>query len=238
MATKSIFDIFRPTQQVSMTQQNPGAASAEAIAAAQAQLVAAQQPPANPLDALTPLWQTDPKSAPAVDPLSTPLFKTDPAAIAAAASKMDFVSGIPPEVMANAMSGKDPAAFMQVLNIVGQRATATSAQLNAATIEQSHVRNNQRIEQVLPARIKQAQLDQIQPENPALQHAASQPLLQLVRAQVQMKNPGMSAVEINNRAEQVLVEYASQLVAPQQAAATQAAGGGETNWETWAGVGQ
>lgn len=227
----SVANIFRPVQQVSMGQPNPGAA-AQPPAAGTSQPTAAPAEPANPLDQLTALWQNDPNAAPNVDPLSTPLFKTDPAAIQAAASKIDFLAQIPQDLMAKAMSGQDPAAFLQVLNGVAQRTLATATQLNAATQEQATTRNNERILNALPGKVKQIQLDAMLPDNPALQHPASQPLLQLVRSQLQMKNPNMSAEQINRRAEETLVGYANQIVAPTQAETAARSQG--TDWDSWA----
>lgn len=228
----SIANIFRPTQQVTvaapLAQQNPGAAAPVPPAGNSLPTV-----PSNPLDDLTSLWQNDPNAAPNVDPLSTPLFKTDPAAIQAAASKIDFLAQIPQDLMAKAMSGQDPAAFLQVLNGVAQRTLATATQLSTATQEQATQRNNERILNSLPARMKQHQLDSLIPDNPALQHPASQPLLQLVRSQLQMKNPEMSAQQLNKRAEEVLVGYASQIAGPSPTETAKSQAGG-TDWDTWA----
>lgn len=235
----SIANMFRPTQQVTvapssqpMSQVNPGAAAQPPQSGTSQQIT--PQPPANPLDEFTGLWQNDPNAQRVVDPLSTPLFNTDPAAIAAAASKLDLVGQMPPELMAKAMSGQDPAAFIQVLNAVAQRTLATATQLNAATIEQATTRNNARIQDALPSRMKDIQLQSMQSEHPALQHPASQPFLQLVRSQVKMKNPGMSAADINAQAERALLGFANQLVAPAQTEATRAAEAGGTDWDAWA----
>lgn len=242
----TLANMFRPVQQVALTpqpplgpqvapplaQQNPGAGT---VPGAGTSLPTIDQTPANPMDDMAKLWQTDPKSVPSVDPMSTPLFNTDPAAIAAAAGKIDFIGQLPPEMVAKAMSGSDPQAFMQVMNAVAQRTLATATQLNAATIEQATTRNNARIQNALPNRVRQIQLDSIQPENPALQHAASQPLLQMVRAQIQMKNPGISAAEVNKQAETYLVNFAGQLHTPAaDDTGTGRPSGTGTDWDTWA----
>ena len=242
MATllNTVANMFRPVQQVTMAPQpqgpmqvqNPGAgAPVPPSGTAQPNTEA---PAPNPLDELGALWQTDPKSTPAVDPFSTPLFNTDPAKIAAAAGKIDFVSQLPPDLVAKAMSGTDPQAFMQVINAVAQRSLATSTQLNAATLEQATTRNNERVMQALPGRIKQHTLDNLQSENPVLQHPASQPFLQMTRAQLQMKNPNMPAAEINRRAEAALMGFASQLAAPAPSQEEVRASQG-TDWDVWAG---
>jgi hypothetical protein len=232
----SIANMFRPVQQVQMAQPNPGAGAPPPPAGTSAPIQqAAPEPAPNPLDEMASLWQTDPKSPPPVDPFATPLLNTDPAKIAEAAGKMSFTGGVSQELLTKAMSGQDPAAFMQVLNAVAQRAVATSAQINASTIEQATARNNDRFQQALPSRVRQIQLDSMQSENPVLQHSASQPLLQLVRSQLQMKAPpGTSAAEINRRAEAYLTGFAGALTAPTAdatAAANKVAGG--TDWDTW-----
>jgi hypothetical protein len=85
--------------------------------------------------------------------------------------------------------------------------------------------------------MRSIQLAQMPADNPALNHPASQPLLSLVRSQIQMKNPSLSAAEINKQAESYLVTYASAISAPtpEQQATQQAAAGG-TDWENWAGL--
>lgn len=241
----TLANMFRPSQQVTinpasydrgspMQQANPGAAAVVPPAGTSQNPI--QPEPVNPLDEISALWQNDPNLKQAVDPMSTPLFNTDSAAISAAAGKIDFLGQIPPEMLAKAMQGGDPQAFLQVMNAVAQRAVATSTQLNAATIEQATTRNNARITQALPDRMKRIQLDSMVSENPVLAHPASQPFLQMTRAQLQMKNPGMSAAEINRRAESALMGFASTLAAPtatEQAASKAATGG--TDWDAWAG---
>lgn len=230
----NIANIFRPVQPVQqqaqqpMPQVNPGAAVLPSPGESNPTV------PSNPLDEFTPLWQTDPNAKPVVDPLSAPLFQSNPQAIAEAASKIDFVGQIPAELIQKAMSGQDPQAFAAVMNAVAQRTLATATQLSTATIEQANTRNNARMQQVLPDRMKKIQLDSLTSENPALQHPASQPLLQMVRSQIQMKNPQLSATEINQRAESYLSGFASQLTAPQQAAEAAKQGSNEVDWEAWA----
>lgn len=229
-AFRSIAQMFRPVQATSMQQQN-----APTIPAAGGSAVINEQKPADPMADLAALWQTDPNLKPVANPLATPLFNTDPKAIAAAASKLDFVSGLDPALVAKAMSGQDAAAFLQVLNTVGQKSLATGTQLNAATIETATSRNNERLLAAMPGQVKAITLDSMQSENPALQHPAAQPFLSLVRSQLQMKNPGMSAQDINNAAESALTGFATSLATPATATPSAASNDGGTNWAAWAG---
>lgn len=223
----SIANMFRPTQQVTvapssqpMGQANPGAAAQ--VPAAGTSLPTTQQAEAsNPLDNFTDLWKNDPAAAQTADPFSTPLFTNDPTKLHEAASKMDFMAAIPRELMDKAMAGGDPAALMQIMNAVAQRTLAAATQLSTATAEQGAQRSTQRLLTALPDRVKQIQLDQMQPENPALSHAAAQPFLHMARAQIKMKNPTLSAAEIQKQAESYVSEFANSLMGGPEATASQ-----------------
>lgn len=226
----------------------PAAPQTVVVQAAPAQETKPTEQP-NGMDHVAALLKIDPaKQAPA-DPLAGPLLRTDAKAIQEAANKMDFVGHIPKELMERAMSGKDPDAFMQVLNMSSQRTLAASASLSAATIEQATALNNQRIDKALPQRVASIQLEGMQAENPALNHAAAQPMLKLLRSQIQMQNPGMSPVEINKQAESALLGFATTLagsagegddagVRPYGAASTMNGNAqqGGTDWDKWAGL--
>lgn len=231
----NISAMFRPTQQVTvapaspMAQQNPAAGAGAPQAGTSHPTVTEPAAPSNPLDNFTPLWQTDPKSAPPADPLATPIFNTDPAKIAEAAGKIDFVSQIPPDMLQKAMAGNDPQAFMAVMNAVAQKTLATAAQLSTATTEQGATRLQQRLLTALPDRVKQIQLDQMQPENANLQHPAAQPILQMMRQRVKASNPNLTPAEIQKQAENYVSAFVSAM-APQATQAEVAAANGE-DWD-------
>jgi hypothetical protein len=229
-----IASIFRPVTAVVMPTQNNNAALPEAGESNKVLNTANEAP--NPMDALAALMQNDPAVKPPVDPLAAPLLQTDVTKLRQAAGNMNLVGTIDPELMTKAMSGQDPAAFAAVLNTVAQNAVVTSAQLSAATDEQATTRNNQRMLEVIPNKIKQAQIDSGVAENPALAHPAAQPFLHMVRSQIQMKNPGLSPAEINRQAETVIAGFAESVTAaPQEAVRQQAASQG-TDWDKWAGI--
>lgn len=221
----NIANMFRPTQQVTvaapppapMAQTNPGAAgNAPVPASGAAAPNAAPAVDPNSLDAFADVWKTPPQDQQPQDPFAAPLLGTDPNKITQAAAKMDMTRGISPEMIQKAMSGQDPQAFMAVMNQVAQNTLATATQITTATTEHAHRANNQRMLQALPDRIKQTQLDNIQSENPVLQHAAVQPMLKLARQQIKMNNPGMSAEAINRQAEAMMSAFATALVQPSQ----------------------
>jgi hypothetical protein len=244
----NIAGMFRNTQQVAapvtpapgaptnqpvvapLAQVNPGADPNVALSQQQ------QQGPANPMEALAKLWETDPKAVVPTDPLAAPLFNTDPAKILQSASKVDFLKNIPQDLMAKVMAGNDPAALMQLINTVSQQSLAAAVQLNAATVENATSRNNQRMLEALPAQFKSLMLSQSQAENPSLNHPAAQPFIKMVRQQIAAKDPTLTPAQINAQAEKVLTDFAGVISAPtqeqQQATAAKVAG---TDWDIWAG---
>lgn len=233
--SSKIASIFRPVQAVVMPTMNNNAALPDAGKSNEVLNTANQ--PSDPMDVLAALMQNDPNVKAPVDPLTTPLLQTDVTKLRQAAGNMNLVGHIDPELMAKAMSGNDPAAFAQVINLAAQSAVVTSAQLAASTVEQATNRNNQRLlSSAIPNQIKQAQIDSSVSENPALAHPAAQPFLHMVRSQIQMKNPGMPAAEINRQAESVIAGFATSVsTAPQEVVRQQSANQG-TDWDKWAGL--
>lgn len=225
---KSVSEFFRPTQQVVAA---PAAASAPAPAAA------TESDSAKALESLKTLWSNDPNIKAPADPFATPLVNVDVAKLREGTGKLDLTTGISQDLMQKAMSGTDPAAFLQVLNQVGQNTVFTSAQLSASTVEAATARNNERLKVGIPNQIKQAQIASQELDNPILQHPAAAPFVNMTRQQIAMKNPGMSATEINSRTEAALVDFAAAVSeAPQEAVQRKQAANG-TDWDAWAGIG-
>lgn len=209
---KSVADIFRPVQQVTMSQQNPGANPAATPPAGTSQPTTPAAPAPNPLDEMKALWQTDPNAKPPVDPLSTPMLNSDPNKIREAAGKIDFMSAVPQDMMQRALQGNDPKALFEVMNAVSQQTLAMATQLSAASAEASARTATQRMLDALPGKVKDVQLRESRPENPILQHEAAQPLLDLARNQLRAKNPGMSVQDINSKVEAMFTSFAESMV--------------------------
>ena len=238
MATKpgfftNVYSMFRPVTQVAGVPAPAPAAAAPA----------AEPPAPNPLDQMAGLWKNDPTKQPPADPLKGPILNPDTTKIAEAASRMDFLKNVPKELLARVNSGNDPAALAELVNVVAQQTLSTATQISAATTEQGLQRNNQRIEQALPDRIKQVQLDTIAVENPALAHAASLPMLKMMRAQIAAQNPHLTPEAINRQAESMLVQHATAVLGQEPGyreggmpSNPQGAANKGTDWEAWAGV--
>ena len=165
------------------------------------------------LDNFTDLFKvkTDDKGQPVqqTDPFSTPIMSVDPQKLREAAGKMNFTAGIDQELVQKAMSGQDPAAFMQVLNIVGQNgfstALAAAGNITNTALDTYH----QRIDKALPDRIRNVQISQGKPKNPALSHPAAAPMVHALKAQFASANPQLSPDQVNEMAENYFTSFAA-----------------------------
>lgn len=242
MATKGFFraayDMFRPV--TATTVVNAPVAPAATTPPATTKTVES-----DPLETLAGVWKTDTTKTAPVDPLAGPILNTDTAKLREAISKVDLIAGVDPALLKRVQEGNDPAALIELMSAVSQNTLATAAQLSAATTEQGLQRQTQRIVAALPGRIKQQAIDNMPATNPALQHPASQPFLQMTRAQIAAQNPNLTPAEINARAESALLGYAQALNSSAEDAGFREGGlaqpnqGGaqkETDWLAWGGV--
>lgn len=247
MAFPSIANIFRPTQQVTQTQQPPQPQqqpNPTPGSTMQVQNPEAGNPnptPSNgnadnsPLDAWKDVWHTDPKAQAPTDPWSQPILPSDPNKIREAASKMDMMAGMPPELVQKVVAGNDPQALMDLMNRVAQNTLAMSAQLATASVERAGTVIRDRTKQELPEQFREYQLSNLPVENPVLSHPGAQGLLQMTRQQLKMKNPSWNAQQIHDEAVKYLTGFAgalSQTGMPQQPR-TDRSGTPEQDWESF-----
>lgn len=197
-------------QQVQQTQQN-------------------QEPEPSSLDKLAALWNTpttpDGKPAtPPADPLSQPVFTLDPAKVQESINKIDFAATIPAEVIQKAQSG-DAGAFLEALNIGIRNAVSTMTVNTGNMVNQAMLANNQRVTSALPGAIKATQLNQMQDENPVLNHPAAQPLVAALKQMAFQRNPNASPQEVHQQVSQYFSGLATAIVenSPDQVKARQAA---------------
>lgn len=230
---RAAYEMFRPVQAVALTSPAPAPAASAPVAAPAA---------SDPLAAMAAVWKNDPTRTPTADPLAGPVLNMDPAKIADASSKIDLLASINPELMAKAKTG-DGEAIVQLIQLAAQSSLATGAQISASATEQGLQRQAQRFVQALPDRIKQHAITTAQATHPALQHAASQPFLQMTRQQIAASNPTLSPAEVNSQAESTLLGYAAVLSGNQDDGSFREGGisaqpGAKpaTDWGKWAGV--
>jgi hypothetical protein len=241
--------LFSPRQQQQapqqQQQQQPTPGSSMQPAGNQPQQQAPQggeqgtgKPAASPLDTWKDLWKTpDTQGQQPADPFSQPLFNMDSAKLQEAVTKTDFTQGVPPELMQKVMQGGDPQALISLINHVGQQSLSLSMQLNQASLEQAGKTIGKRVNDTLPGKFNEFQLNNTAPTNPVLQDPAVAPMLKMARSQVRMMHPDKSAAEINALAEQYISDFAN-VVAGGKGPNTNDGGGqkGEMDWADWGGL--
>lgn len=212
----------------SMQPSNAGAANPQAPA---------EGAPASPLDAYKDLWKTaGTEGQQPADPFAAPLFQTDPNKLREAVTKTDFLQGVPQELMQKVMAGNDPQSLMQLINHVGQQSLALSVQLTSSLQEQAGQTIGERFKKAIPDKFKELQLNSQPPENPILANPAVEPMLKMAKQQIRMTNPDLSAAEINQRAEQYIMAFATSVAGGSGPSSTSGSEQkAETDWAAWGG---
>lgn len=198
-----------------------------------------EQAASSPLDTFKAFWDT-PKNAdgtaiqPPADPTQQNIYNFDPATVSASAKKLDFTAGMNPELATRALGG-DATALMEMMNHVTQTAFTAATVQTGKLINESHVTNNQRLNQTLPTQIKKVQLSQTETVNPVLQHPAAQPLVEALKASAFARNPNANPGDVTRSVEQLLVGLGVAMAeaTPASQAAKTAATAGETDWSTF-----
>jgi hypothetical protein len=111
--------------------RNPAADPAAIVNQPQGSSANGDAKPVLPLDQFADVWKNapvDPKNPPK-DPFADPLLTVDQKALNEAVAKMDFISGIAPELITKATTG-DAAAFGTVVNQAIQKALAAQVTLS------------------------------------------------------------------------------------------------------------
>lgn len=207
--------IFGSQPQQTMAVQQP--AANPAVIAKQPTEQSANGPaePVSPqLDPFKDIWQT-PATDPNSDPFSTPLLTVDPQKIQEAVGKMDFLSGMPNDLLTKATSG-DAGAFTQVVNTAIQKALAAQVQLSTQMTEGAITKNNERHLTALPGRIREAQVKDVRSSNPVLNHPAAAPMLDSLKRNIMQRQPKLSPIEVHQQAEDMLTAFGSALTGEQQ----------------------
>lgn len=212
----SVLDLFSTQPQlqqapVQYMQNTPG------MQAVQPQSQTPPQEPESPLAQFAKLFETskEGQQAPAQVQLDAPLFAMDAAKLRESVSKQNFVGQIDPQLQARALQG-DAQALSQLLNAQAQNVFVHAAMLTQNMVEQGINTYNARLQGALPTTFKSlATQDALAAATPAAGHAAVQPLLQSLQAQILAANPNMPPHEVAQQLRNYLQAVGTAL-APQQ----------------------
>lgn len=157
------------------------------------------------LDGMAGVWQTPkdaegkPIAAPA-DPLAQQIYSFKPEDVSKAADRLDFTSGINPELLAKAAGG-DVDALREALNATVRAGFVGTTVNTGRLINDGFQKHGQAIDAALPSRIRNHQVASMKTDDPILSHPAVQPMYQSLRAIIATNNPNLGAEEANKMAE-------------------------------------
>jgi hypothetical protein len=161
--------------------------------------------------------------------------QVDPNAIKQQIGSASFTNDIKPEQLQAAMGG-DQAAFMDVLNTVARNAFQASLTMSQNFVEHGVKRGNEHVTGELDSHFRKYQLknQNIDTDNPALQHPVGQAMVRSIAQQIANANPHMTADQVNRQALESVQEFLKVGGQPfyQQSPGQGGADGGkkDTNW--------
>lgn len=185
----------------------------------------------SPLDGFADLFTIDPKAEPKKNPLAEKLFNLDPKKLSDSASRMNFVSAIPKELLQKAAAGNDPDALAAVINHAGQASFQLVTQMFVGMMENGFQKNNGRFDSVLSDRFRDFSVRNSRPENAVLNHSAVQPIVEALKTQFASKHPELSAAEVTKKAEDYFLAVHGE-IGKTQKPTTDATGGSGAAKET------
>ena len=176
----------------------------------------------SPMSQFKDLWEPikDDKGNP-IAPSSERYINIDPAKVMESARKVDFAKLIDPSHFAAVAQGGEGAvaAMQQIINSLGQTLYAQSAITSANLTEQSLTNAAGRFERSVPDMIKRHNVsDTLRETNPIFSNPATQPLLQLVEAQMTAKYPNATVSDIKKSAQDYITQFAGAVTAGNDAA--------------------
>lgn len=171
------------------------------------------QPPSNPLDQFTTLFQPKTPANANTQADANVLAPLDPAAFRQQVANANFASGIPQETIQKAISG-DAGAFAEAINHAAREAFAAAAQLSHGLVEHGVRAGTERLSGSLDSRIRNYQVRSQNTGNEALSHPAVAPMLNAVKMQIATANPTLSPDQVQNQAEQYFTQMSEVLMAP------------------------
>lgn len=216
---KAITDLFngsQPQQQpASQLPQNQGQPQGQPQSSGSQQIDVTQQKKNNPnqetapLDAFNDLWKDKPADGGNVDPNNSatpqPKGKTAPQEpnFAEYAKKVNFSQALNsnPELVQKALQG-DTQAFGQVINSVAQAVFAASLKSSHSMGASRETKFRESLIGELPSHFKSFAVANTPNENPAFNHPAFKPMVDVIKQQILQQFPDATPDDVNSKAKE------------------------------------
>lgn len=160
--------------------------------------------PAASAPAAAPAPATPPQPAPAPTQPAGFLPSFNKQAIGQQLGQLDFSRMLPAEVSSRLAAG-DMTALNDALNVVGRTAVGYAMQFAHGVGEQAATAAFDKVNGSLDSRIRDYQLNQVAPTNPALQHPNAQPVVQALTKMFAQQDPSLRPEDAVRKAEEYFV---------------------------------
>jgi hypothetical protein len=157
-----------------------------------------------------------------------------PQAIQEVAGKMDFTKVVTPELMSKISAGGEEAAAAMItaIQLVSQQSFAQSSEAAMRLSERAAAQERQNLLAELPNLIKQQTVsNNLRTSNPIFEHPAAAPMLKSLQDQLQLKNPTATPEQIQSKAQEFLLSFAT--AANPQKQQTQTTANKGTDFSDW-----
>lgn len=188
----------------------------------------------NPVDMFKGLFDNDPNKQ---APQDTRIFgDIKPEDIQTKVAQLNFLSQITDADLTAINAGGPDATktVLRLINSAGQQAFMHSSLLTKELIEQSHVRNNDRMNTNIDARFRSNTVkSSVSTSNALAKDPTTAPLVDLVTNQMLQKYPNATPQELDSMVNQYFEQVSSKLGAKTQQQQEQQNTSGEMDWENF-----
>lgn len=188
--------------------------------------------PVSPLDAFKDLWN-NPVTPPGEEPNKSMFGNMDPNKVLESARRVDFVKGMPAELLVRIEKGGPDAmvALSQAMNHTGQTVYGNSAIATTKIVEQALAKQQTDFLAQLPSLVRKFSANEnLRTENPILNNPAVQPFVGALTEQLSRKSPNASAAEIQAQVMSYLGAFGETFAAKPKETAESKSANAATDW--------
>lgn len=192
--------------------------------------VAPEKPvePVNPLDVYKNMFDTSKNAAEDV----APAFKLDDKVLNEVSGKLQFASGVNPELMQRAQGG-DVNALIEMMNVVAQNAYKAAISHGTALTD-THLNSRAEYEKkTLGSKVKEQLISSQLADVPNANHPVVKAELARIASMLAKQNPDASAEQIKTEAVRYLKEVQAAMNPTDQSQQTQKTAGEIDDWEAF-----
>lgn len=195
----------------------PAPAPAPVIPQTDQAFLQSNQPPTVaplPMDQFKDLFNPKPVEGQPLPTMADPIFQLDPTAMQAAAAGLSFTDSPDMAGLIQAAERNEPGALVKLMESVARNAYVQSTTLSTNIAERAARAMAERVTNGIPSSVVDIQSRQeVSALNPAYSNPALKPMVEAIRTQIQITNPGATPAQIATMTNNYLNQSA-QLINP------------------------